>query len=539
MSQSMMARVPLGGPFRLLSKDEIDITPRTALRQAILAVLVCAPGQIKARSSIQEMFWGGVDPERAAGRLKTALSALKKDLSVLGNDTLRTDRTVVSLAPNRISTFKVDGVALEIFDGMDVPLPSADDFERWLQSFRNDGDEAVDRAYNPPVEFLEAKQSKISVGLLTPQSSRVTDADVLAADAFLNDVASILSHLSHVAIYDLRSDTMDRRALPVTNPHNVSVFLSATFRGEKGREELVLRLIKASTKEILWTSKEFDLNEEDQAFAASHAAEQILDCLVRISPTQRQTSLLPWAVMSGLFSLDPNTIVGTEEQLSLVSPDDEEGIVQPLQVFAQIFRENEGLAKHQEIDTDWLVKVSNQVSQSSRLQALSESLLGYSAHMLANNRELGSLLVEQSFLRAPYLILNLDHLTVVRLSKGDVAGAATTLQKLLKVSKLSPWRYSFEVTGAMVALARGDTKSSLAYANSALIRKPKFIGALRYAMVSCALAGNTKDAHRMKVRIRQLRPEYDFSIWLENVLRRSTPQFGRSIEDSFVQNDLI
>lgn len=527
------------GPFRLYSKTDEDVTPKSTLRQAILAVLISSPGQIRGRKLIQEMFWGGVDPKRAAGRLRTALSQLRKDLSFLGADTLRADRRVVSLAPNRINMKMRNGSDQDLLEGMDLPLTNADLFEEWLRDLRASDTGEADLSNTFFVEYPSSSDAPVSLGLLDIHYSEVDEVKIFRAEAFVDSVAVLLSQLSHIAIHDLRGNPRKRENLPVRYNSETTVFLKPVLQNCDGRFHLSLQLLDTVSKEILWVSKTFDLNVEDIEQTVNFVAEQILDRIATVGQSGCAPDLLPWATMCALFSLKPDVIINTEEQLSLICSDDDQRVIKPLQVFAQIFRENEGLAEKQEIDPGSLIDALETIDQSHSLRALSESLLGYSAHMLSSDNDLGAMLVEQSYLRAPKMALNLDHLAVVRLAREDIEGAEKAFQECISTTQLSPWRYTFEVTGAMISLARGDVNRSLMYANAALMRKPKFIGALRYAMVGFAVADKPRDAHIMKTRIRELRPEYDFSVWLENVLRRSAPQFSKTIAQSFERNALI
>ena len=63
--------------------DGTDATPSSALRQALLAVLVVSPGQARSRKSLQSLFWGDSDGDRAAANLRTALYLLRQDLAAL------------------------------------------------------------------------------------------------------------------------------------------------------------------------------------------------------------------------------------------------------------------------------------------------------------------------------------------------------------------------------------------------------------------------------------------------------------------------
>ena len=214
-------------------------------------------------------------------------------------------------------------------------------------------------------------------------------------------------------------------------------------------------------------------------------------------------------------------------------------ILRCLGYFAQVFKENEGVELARGVRPDELVDILSTVSQADPLLPLWESLAGYSAHMLLGDNDLAELLVEDAYKRAPHLSLNLDHLAVLKMMRGDLEGAEAAFQRCLKVGSSSPWQYTYHVTGSMISMAKGDFRRSLLYANQALLRKPSFIGALRYAMVGFALTGRESDAKRMHAGIRRLRPDYDLGAWTQNMIRRTPRDLGTTLADSLKNNGFI
>ena len=133
----IQATIDFSGPLRVTLDDGTDITPGSSLRQAILAVLTTAPGQIRARKALQVMFWASSDPARAAASLRSALYLLRKDLEVLESDWLRTDRLTVALQPGRLLAKGVGARSAPFLEGMDLSLVDCEGFEDWLREMRH------------------------------------------------------------------------------------------------------------------------------------------------------------------------------------------------------------------------------------------------------------------------------------------------------------------------------------------------------------------------------------------------------------------
>lgn len=130
------ARAIFGGPFRVIVEDGRDIAPTSPLRQALLAVLISTPRQIKSRKSLQDMFWGASGPSRAAANLRSALYHLRRDLIFLGPDAICANRQLVSLRPGAIDYDLTTECQLEPLEGLDLALNGCDGFEDWLRTFR-------------------------------------------------------------------------------------------------------------------------------------------------------------------------------------------------------------------------------------------------------------------------------------------------------------------------------------------------------------------------------------------------------------------
>ena len=137
--------------------DGTDATPSSALRQALLAVLVVSPGQARSRKSLQSLFWGDSDGDRAAANLRTALYLLRQDLAAFGPDILLTDRMTIRLHHGRITAQEVERRP-DFLEGLDLGLRGCEAFEDWLRFMRiGPADTRVEREYEassglvPPV----------------------------------------------------------------------------------------------------------------------------------------------------------------------------------------------------------------------------------------------------------------------------------------------------------------------------------------------------------------------------------------------------
>ena len=133
----MPARDPLlelrlHGPFIARWADGSELRLKGAKQQAFIALLACAPEQVRTRSWLQSMLWGRVDQKLGRASLRQALSSLKQEMGE------RFD-AVFEVEGDRIG-FRTGAVKLaggpdkgEFLESLDL---NEDGFEEWLREMR-------------------------------------------------------------------------------------------------------------------------------------------------------------------------------------------------------------------------------------------------------------------------------------------------------------------------------------------------------------------------------------------------------------------
>ncbi|MBN8631643.1 MAG: hypothetical protein J0L76_12380 [Rhodobacterales bacterium] len=544
------ATAVFSGPFRVKADDGRDITPTSPLRQAILAVLLLAPQQMKARRSLQSMFWGAADSTHASANLRTALYQLRQDLLPLGSEVLRADRQMVSLLPSTIRADLVSGDALELLEGLDLPLADCDGFEDWLRSLRQSrgGRNAQsDDLEAPP--FAAGCQtgrtapallsSYLALGLLPTVSSGLSAENLTRIEAEIDQICHFFKFFTLLDVHDLRDAYNRVMPLPLESARGPTHLLQSLVHSDGAGFRLRLRLLDAHTRKLLWLSQPIAQVDLDRETTAQQLGECIVECMRSHPPHPGSPDLFPFTALTAFFSLDPREIDKAEAQLQRMVAAGGHPVLQCLLLFAQVFKVNEQLGPSVQIDMDQLLDTLCNRPISDPMLPVCQSLYGYSVHMLQGNNELAHHLIENAWRLAPNLALNLDHLVVINLARGDVEAAIAAWNQLNQVGQNSPWRYTYDITGAMVHLLRGDLRQSLYFANQSLFRKPRYLAALRYSMIGSALSNRPDDAIRMLDRIRVLRPGYDLTQWVDGFVMRMPAHLAKSTVQSLRQNELL
>lgn len=531
------------GPCRVVRSDGLDVTPGGALRQAILAVLATAPGQVRARKTLQDMFWGQETADRASANLRTAVYLLRQDLKPLGPDLVIADRHTVSLAPGRIEVLERqsgDGLFLE---GIDLGMAGSEAFEDWLRERRLEPSRAEDAhpspspVANPAIRTETARH--IALGVLPPVHPGLGPKALMLADRVLDAMVRSVTQTTSIDIHDLRLSDQSGIPLPINSGKGATHWVQALLDPAPSGISIRLRLLEGGTRRLLWMSDPFTATRFEDEHVGYLRGEAIVTCLMSETKSDNIPDLFPVTALAALFSLDPALTAATDAKLEEMAQRDGRPVIECLRLFSQVFKVHESLGPEVPVDFDGLCARLSAMSSADPLLPLCQSLLGYSMHMLSGDTEMAALLVEAADERAPALSINLDHMAVMRLVRGDLQGAEQALSRCLRTGAFSPWRYTYEVTGAMVSLAKGDVRQSLLHANQALFRQPRYLGALRYSMAGFALAGNITDARRMHSRIQTLRPSFDLSVWAEGLLRRTPAPLGKTLIAGLRHSELI
>lgn len=537
------------GPFRVRLDDARDITPTSPLRQALLAVLILAPRQMKARKSLQGMFWGAADPAHAAANLRTALYQLRLDLMPLGPNVLQADRQMVSLSPGAIKADLGVDAGPDLLEGLDLPLADCDGFEDWLRLLRQSRSPSVAPDSAPAArpgtaKLLSGRVSDkplhLALALLpTLHAGPQPDEARGRVEATIDQIAQVLKACTLLDVHDFRDPCARSIPLPVASAQGPTHLLQTHLQCDNGRLRVRLRLMEAHSRKLLWLSQPIAKDELEQETTAWILGECIVDCMRLHPPPAGAPDLFPFTALAAFFSLDQSEIAQAESQLQRMVADGGHPVLECLLLFAQVFKVNEGLGAFTRIDTDRLLNSLADLSNADPLLPVCQSLLGYALHMLQAENDLAFHLIGNATRLAPNFALNLDHLAVIHLVRGELDQAEAAWRRLNQIGQNSPWRYTYDITGAMIHLMRGDLQQSLYFANQSMFRKPRYLAALRYSMIGLALSDRPDDAVRMRDRIRVLRPGYDLSDWADGFVTRMPLHLAKSAIQSLRRVELI
>jgi hypothetical protein len=506
----------------------------------MLAVIAASTDHCISRSRLRALFWGNSEPKKAAGSLRSALKKMRNSFERLGQDLFLIRNTHIGLAKN-CWVVRRDVTSDTFLEGMDLKAAGAEGFEEWLREERTALQQSSSwHAPDSDRQTLRPQLTKgLSLGILPTVSLDKSKAmDALVAP-FFEDLQLALSHLSNVSIFNLTGEALEVETQPPLGTDSQAMMLKSVVSERDYIFTLHLSLIAPLSGRVIKTIAPVHLRHQGVQADVVGIAELILSVFSKEIQADQNADLMPWAVLSSLFSLDVNAVATTEDRLDRLLTAQPSSVLKCLKVFSQIFKENEGLAPKLAYSRAEMVRTLEEVPSENPHRPLCESLLGYAAHMLNADNELSTFLLRIANQRAPNLALNLDHLAVLKLAEGDLRAASEVHMRCMACGGLSSWRYSYDVTGAMIAIAVGDFRTALRRSNQSLMQKPRFVGALRYTMIGFAMNDSPENAKLMKSRIAKLRPDYNLSAWVEAFLKRSDPVFANNVAITLQRQDLV
>ncbi|MCB1358036.1 MAG: hypothetical protein KDK53_16635 [Maritimibacter sp.] len=145
-------KIHLFGAFSVTGRDGVDLTPRSAKGQALLALLVTAPQHKHTRSWLQDKLWSRSDPSSGSANLRQVLATLRRALSPWA-DLLQADRRAVWLDPALFTSDWGARAGLDpaaFLEGIDIDDP---EFDAWL-TIQRSGPEQIGGGPVPTAPYV-------------------------------------------------------------------------------------------------------------------------------------------------------------------------------------------------------------------------------------------------------------------------------------------------------------------------------------------------------------------------------------------------
>jgi hypothetical protein len=516
----ILAVAHLVGPFRIVTIDGTDATPKGQIRRALLAVLLTSPDQMRSRQYLADLFWATSGNKKSAASLRTALTELRKEMETLGADFIQADRYLVRLAVGRVNliwTRRPNGKTGQFLEGLDLSLRGAEVFEEWLRDMRqnNPAEPAETEAApdpGPRASLLRADRlghgssDSIALALLpcrvTPANGQVEIAANLVIDQMLNLVGQLIP----LRLYDYRDNFHGAPQSESRLIHGNGPRLILEPRAIAAKDCVVMRLIDSRSSEILWTGELQGTQGAKIDSDLMRLVESLIAFLVRLPECSEEEILSPYQALVAMFHLQSSHFDRLQAMIDAAIGQSRRPVDHALNCYLATVRVGENLGAYSLRVPRDLRDAAREAVQPGSFHAYSLSMAGYALTYLAGEIDLGLDMTSRAVELAPQQAFCWDQLALCLFTAGDFDAAAAATRSAQTLGAHSPIRYTNDTTAAIVAFARGDYPSTVRFGNRALFRMPRFTAALRYTAAALGHLDQLGDSRRLVHQLRRVNP---------------------------------
>ena len=505
MVQKTKLRLFLYGRFRLEGEDGLDLAPKSAKSQALLALLATSETGGRGRLWLQKRLWPGKEADKASTSLRQSLSEIRRALGDF-RDTLVADRRSVTL--------DLDAVEL-------VPAAPGAEFLEGIQLV--DGDHAVGewlehhRTANiaPPQQTIVTEtytQRAIParpVVLFQTQSDKNSDLGLIE-DIFVDCVArSMRETLSaEVRIEGVSAD-----------PNAFRVEVQA-YRGEGNTVGIRSRVRHGSPETLVWsgmTSTQLHGAPPVEDLQIVSLGNQLIDALAEamtghITDTQdiRDANLLTRLAIRRIFTLKPDNLLEADQMLSMA---EELGAG----ALSSAWRAQLRVIQHVELHEGRSENLAEEARKLAVLAMEREPMNSMVVAAVANTRlvldkdvNVCLELSRRSVRLNPANPLAWNSLATAKLYAGDIGEAHALAVRAQKISSGSPFGHWWDFGRCLTAALTGRKAEALQLAEAAHALSPEFRPPLRYLTALYAADERFEDARSTAERLKKLEPDFSF-----------------------------
>lgn len=493
------------GPFRVESSEGVNLTPKGAKNQALLALLALGPNMSRPRRWLADKLWSNFGAEQASANLRQALSKLR---SALGphKDILITDRHTVSLNEAMVDVDLIQQVVpederAELLQGLDARDP---EFSNWLR-----------------IERLELQKllgrSQIEKGLGVQLVCHVEGGHASLQNSLLGEVISNrVGETISESVSSWRKDS--KRIDGVSNSDNEDFLISTQVIESGDGFSVFLKVMHSETARIVY-SKALRFDEMENLVSADsplnkvafEAADHVLGRIPRVldagRPEARATALLRLAQYR-MFSLEEAGLREAQALALQAFQIDENGMYLAWAGLSKALLASElGLPLGSDLSEAALDLCRRALELSSDNALVRAVCARIRVHLFGVGGDvLGELqsAVESNFSSG----FAWEALAHAQLLAGDVKGALVSARRGSSVAAASPFKQWWDLNSSVVAAANQNFDEAALLIESARQAAPRSRIVLRHELAVRAAKGDLAGARDCVTRLEALDPRF-------------------------------
>lgn len=518
----LTAEAYMFGPFRVVGRDGSELTPKGQVRRAILAVLLMSPGRSCTKQSLLDLFWAQSPPAKSRASLRTALSALKKELAPLGDDVIASDRYHVRLASSALTAGlaqSTEAAGLPFLQDLDVEVRGAEGFEDWLRDMRlhhadaqgqtretqRPGDNAV-RMY--AVDHAPIRD--MALGLLPCRMSGTAPQVETRANLLVDHLIETLSAALSVKLFDYRDGYGVHRPQTAGLQHGNGPRFMLQPSVDLAARRFTLRLVDARSQELLWSSGLASAFVFENTPQESQDETDIARCVEQVIAVFGQglggeePLLSPYHALISMFQLKAEELDRLDTLLMHSRAQADDAYLDGLKCYLATIRLAENIRPSDGMDAGDLYGAARRAMRPDAFHGYNLAMAGYALSFLSGQKELGLDLTTSAVEVAPTQAFCWDQHALCLFSLDAYDDAFAAAQKAQALGVHSPIRYTYDTTAAIIAFARGDYLSTARYGNRAMFRMPRFTPALKYTAAALGQLNQLSDSRRLLTQMQRV-----------------------------------
>ncbi|RAZ82395.1 adenylate/guanylate cyclase domain-containing protein [Mesorhizobium hawassense] len=358
------------------------------------------------------------------------------------------------------------------------------------------------------------------------------------ADGMVEEIITALSRTRWLFVIARNSSfTYKGRAVDIKQVgHELGVryVLEGSVRKAASRVRITGQLIDATTGAHLWADRfdggledVFDLQEEvtrNVVGAIAPKLEQAEIERAKRKPTERLDAYDHY--LRGIASLHQLTRESTANALQsfykAIELDPEFASAYGMAAWCAVMRKANGWMTDRRQETAEAERLALKAVDLGRDDAIALSRGGTALAYVVGDNNSGAAFIDRALALNPNLATTWLFSGWVRADLGDTETSLRHLATAMRMSPVDPLMFDMQNAVAVAHLFAGRFEEASSWAERSLREKPDFLGSLRFAAASYALAGRTEDAQKVVSRILGLDPGQRISN-LADVVSTSRP----------------
>jgi TolB-like protein/tetratricopeptide (TPR) repeat protein len=342
------------------------------------------------------------------------------------------------------------------------------------------------------------------------------------ADGMVEEIITALSRTRWLFVIARNSSfTYKGRAVDIKQVGRelgVRYVLEGSVRKAASRVRITGQLIDAATGAHLWAERfdggledVFDLQEEVTRSVVGAIAPKLEQAEIeraKRKPTEHLDAYDYY--LRGVASLHQLTRESTTNAVQLfykaIELDPEFASAYGMAAWCGVMRKANGWMTDRKQETAETERLALKAVDLGRDDAVALSLGGHALAFVVGDNNSGAAFIDRALALNPNLATAWLFSGWVRADLGDTETSLQHLATAIRMSPVDPLMFDMQNAVAVAHLFAGRFEEASSWAERSLREKPDFLGSLRYAAASYALAGRTEDGQRVVSRILGLDP---------------------------------